>query len=171
VVVNCAEMYERLAAIGEPGLGPTRQFGAGQLGIIIEEYAAIGRELSAVSIASPKWSYDVLVPTQKDFAAAIRTAVRAGEDGDQMNRAYIRLQAYRKALEFGYSSTLVPVIVIGATPEEMPFLQQDLFNAAVVIDLDPKEKVTANTVKNFFKSMVKTAKQFDASQAQQSTVV
>jgi hypothetical protein len=165
VVVNCAEMYERLAAVGEPGLGATRQFGSGQLGIIIEEYAAIGREMNFASISSPKWSYDVLVPTKEAFAAAIRDAVRAGVDGDQTNRAYIRLQAYKKALEFGYSSTIVPVLVVGATAEEMPFLQNDLFNAAVVIDLDPKEKVTSTVVKTFFKSMVKTAKQFDATQS------
>jgi hypothetical protein len=171
VVVACDEVYSRLAAAGETGLGASRQFGAGQLGIILEEYAAVGRELQFTSLAAPRWSYDVIVPTHKDFVAAIRTAIRAGDDGDSLNRAYIRLQAYRKALEVGYSNSLVPVLIVGSTPEEAPFLQKQLFNAAVSIDLDPGEAPTAEVVKSFFKSMVKTAKRYDANQAQASAVV
>jgi hypothetical protein len=171
VVVACDEMYDRLATAGEVGLGPTRQFGAGQLGIILEEYAAIGRELQFTSLASPRWSYDVIVPTHKDFVAAIRTAIRAGGDGDSMNRAFIRLQAYRKALEVGYSTSLVPVLIVGSSPEEAPFLQKQLFNVCVTIDLEPGEAPSAEVVKSFFKSMVKTAKRYDANQVQASAVV
>jgi hypothetical protein len=146
VVVDAGEMYTRLAKAGEPGLGTTRTFGSGQMGLIIEEMAAIGRSLFFSSLASPRWSYDVLVPTTADLALVIRTAIRGGEDGDELNRAYLRMSAYRKALDTGYTTAMIPVLVVGSIPEEVEVFTKKLFNASVLVDLQKSPPPGAEAV-------------------------
>lgn len=157
IEVRCDEMYERLAKAGVPALGDTRQFGSGQIGLILEEYAAIGRELFFASLGAPAWTYDIVVPTFEDFKAAIRKAIRGGEDGDTLNRAYLRMEAYKQAVAKCVSNNIVPVLVTGATEEELPFLTSKLFSVASVVRLK-NEPVTEPDVVSFFKSMSTAAK-------------
>lgn len=163
IEVECDAMYVRLGKAGVQALGDSRQFGSGQIGLILEEYASIGRELFFASLGGPRWVYDTVVPTFEDFVAAIRNGIRAGEDEDLVNRAFIRMEAYKQALAKGCTSNIIPVLVTKATPEEVPFLKTKLFNAAASIKL-PDAPVQEATVKAFFKAMVDAAKRADAQQ-------
>ncbi len=158
VVLDASEMYVRIANAVAPAVGDSRQFSAGKVGMAIDEMAAIGRELSLTSLAAPRWQYDVMVPTFADLVDVIRTAVRASTDGDELNRLYLRSRAYKRALDLGYVSAIVPVMVTGATPEETPMLTDKLFTASTVIDVTSAKGVTRETVLSALKAMVKAAK-------------
>jgi len=163
VIVACDALYERLAKAAEVGLSDSRMFGAGQIGLVIQEMAQVGRELFFSELASPRWTYDSLVPTREDLKEVIRRAIRSSADGDYLNRSYLRMAAYTRALELGHYKSLVPVLITGGTPSEVEFLQNGVFNAAVTLDLDAIQgPITEDDVTAFFRSMVSAMRASDA---------
>ena len=153
VVIDASALYQRLATVGTQGLGDTRQFGSGQVGLIIEELAAIGKELYFTSLAAPNWQYDEVVPTFQDFVAVIRKAIRTSKDGDILNRAFLRMEAFKSALDLGYTKAMVPIMVIGGTLGEREFLANNLFSASVTVTVNSEADVTEEKVSKALKTM------------------
>jgi hypothetical protein len=163
VVVDARALYTRLAHACEGSLGATRLFGAAQIGLVIEELAAVGRELGLSEVGGPKWEYDNYVPTFESLVATIRAAIRRGGDGDDLNRFYIRSQAFKSALKHGYSANIVPVFVTGvASDDEAAYMAKKVFRAGTVFDLDRGEgvlsEINKESVLYSFKELVRIAK-------------
>jgi hypothetical protein len=147
VVVDASALYRRLAGSVTAALGQSRQFGSGQVGLVIEELAAIGKELFFTSLAAPNWQYDEVVSDLEAIVGVIRKAVRTSKDGDVLNLSYLRMEAFKRALDLGYTSAMVPVLVVGVTREELPALMAGLFSASVLVDVSSEEDVTDEKAK------------------------
>lgn len=126
IVADSQSLYARLSGRCEESMGDRRTFGVTQLGILIGELTEVGRELNARNIPIPK-IFDVThCKTQQDVIDTVRNLVR-GVVADALNMSSLSREVVKKALAIRYTKSVVPVVVIGASEEELGPLSKELF--------------------------------------------
>lgn len=126
--INGAEIYERLARRIRPTVGPSRTFGADQLGSLILELRDIGADLGIQSMPSPKLTYLVAVEgdTEEAIEASLvgtcRRLVQEVLDQELLTQ-YLAKQVREAGLAQDRDDDVLPVLILGLDDAEVLVLE------------------------------------------------
>lgn len=136
LAVSALEAYTRMATDVEPTIGREREFAGTQLGHLLRSFEAVGREAGASFLKTPTLKDGVfIVRTFDDLVAGIRNLL-LDQVGPALNRDFIQTQIFKQALDIGFKEAVAPVIVTDASPNEVDFFSNNLFNGVgIVVDL------------------------------------
>lgn len=162
LVVNGAEMYERIVERVAPSMGDKQEFGVGQYSAVIQALREIGGQLNVTSMPSPKWTEPVAVGNRDGLLKHIRSMVESSVGLDLL-ALYISRQILTAALEAGSARNTVPVIVTGLDPGSAAALLTKTFPEGRNVSVDTNNEVnkefvldTFNKIKKQLKSLKKT---------------
>jgi hypothetical protein len=125
--VSALSLYSRLAKEIEPSLGDRRTFGITQLGLLINAVTDVARELGMRNLPPPRLDDVAHCPDTEALIGTIRTILRQAM-GPVLDKAAIEAATVEGAIRIRYTRTVVPVIVMDATAEDLKVLPQALFN-------------------------------------------
>lgn len=161
LVVNGAEMYERIVDRVAPSMGDRQEFGVGQYSVVIQELRSIGGELNVTSMPSPKWSEPVHVGDRGGLLKHVRGMVDSSVGLDLL-ALYIGRQVLAAALKVGSNRNTIPVIVTGLEPGSAATLLTKTFhegrNALVDTTMEKDKEVTKDFVLDAFDKVKKQLK-------------
>lgn len=161
LVVNGAEIYERIAERVSASLGDKKEFGVGQYGIVIQELRAIGGELNVTSMPSPKWTEPVFVGNKEGLLKHIRFMVDSSV-GLDLPALYIGQQILSAAIKNGSNRNTVPVLITGLELASMSGLLVKMFqegrSLAVDTSMEADKKISKEFVLDTFDKIKKQLK-------------
>lgn len=144
--VSADGFYDKICDTVEPSIGDRKTFGISQLSLLIRALSEMGRELNVRSIPTPQIDDLVHVKTREELRIYVRQLIRKTGMGDTLNAAWIQKDTTRRALEIGYSRPVVPVILTGATEEEVATLQATLFSGPSFVVNVTKENCDPDSI-------------------------
>lgn len=157
VVIDAGALYKRFFDIVEPSIGPTRLWTATQTAIMHRLLGEVSKEVKVFLTRALRLPVNVAVPNKEDTLNFIRDNVRK-ELGDDFNAQYLKQEVSREGLKIRYMGTVVPVIVINATPEETIGLGQLFGKGKATIHVSDEDNVTEDFIKASFKNVQKQIK-------------
>ena len=148
-------LYQRLTLEVEATMGHTREWGVGQTAKLHSALMAVMFDLKLSEIPMPSVR-DVgrKLKTHEDVFNHIRSIVRAA-CGDQLNALYLETEVSRRAREIRYTHTTVPVVVLGALPDEVQVLGASYAKGYATVSLKDDEEVNEDLLKKVFKDVNK----------------
>lgn len=136
-------LYQRLADKVEPSLGPTREFGTHQLGILIDELKLImRRELDIRTMKLPEMYESPALKDRIALVAHIRRLIQRAV-GDDLLRLWINKQVNELALGAQFSGKLFPVAIVGLDLREVTGLIP-LFTNAMTVEVGTSDDGEVN---------------------------
>lgn len=152
LVVNGAEIYQRIADRVAPAMGNTKEFGVSHYGIVITELRTIANELNILSMPSPKWSEPVSVATTDGLLNHVRSMVDSSA-GVELTSLYLRRQISNAGLKAGSDAPTVPVLVTGLDPQTAEELLVRTFPEGRFALVNTKETTTKEDVLEAIKNI------------------
>ena len=150
IVVRADAVWERIVANFEDSFGADRLFRTTQFWLMVNAYRAIASELGLPgTIPSDAFVYDAPCPTHDDCLALVRRTIRSWAT-DELNLRAIRTSILDAVIADGLDDKKLPVLVTGATPDEVPVLKT-LFTKAVTHEFATDFEVTTNSVTTIFR--------------------
>lgn len=152
--INASEMYDRLASKVAPTLGPNKEFGPTQLEMLIGALDEIQRELGVRQMIRPSLRNTSAVMTDfKSVSSEIRRILKAVV-GNDLLRLYVDKQVNDIAIKNQFAGVTLPVIVLGAEPDEAAGLSSLFTNTSSVQVGTPADgEVTAEYVLEQFNNI------------------
>lgn len=155
--LSADSFYKKLAEHVEPTLGDRRTFGTSQLATLIRALGEIGRDVGARQVPTPQIFETHHLKGEAAVVNYLREIVRASS-GDSLNLLWIEKEILMEGLKIKYSRSVVPVIVLQATPEEVKELAPNLFSR-VTFTVKIKEAPTKEVVLQRLTEIRQTLKQ------------
>lgn len=136
LVLNADDLYKRLAQPIDAALGTQRTFTATYVPMLLRGMKEVGDELAIREIAAPKFSSET--PILEDSGAVVELVREVVRDssGDDLNRLYLADKLTDQALAVRYKGSVVPVIVLGAGPDEVLGLTPLFAHVGALVSLD-----------------------------------
>lgn len=158
-VLNIAAdgLYQRLAQRIEPALGAKRTFSANENMMLISALREVGIDLKLESLSQPQLM-DVAHPENFDALVDLVRSLVRGSATDELNRVYIEDAVGKEGYAVRYKGTVVPVILTGATAEEIPTLSVSFKRSANTINIDQEVTVDKTYVLDQFQDIMKQLK-------------
>ena len=119
-------LYREIAAQVEPSMGDRRNFTASQLVGFVHALTDHAKSLDFSGQTQPPTFDTVHCPTTDDVVAVVRSLTRTTM-GDELNVRYLQAAVIRAALEKRYTKAVVPVVLVGATEDEIQTLPKLIF--------------------------------------------
>ena len=117
LVLRADAIYHRLMERVEETLGANREFGTMQMGMVIRALSELARDLDIKAFDAPKFIESGTLVNTAAVLAHVRRIVREAV-GDDFNRIFLTREITRKALEMRYTSTVLPVVVLGLESDD-----------------------------------------------------
>jgi hypothetical protein len=119
VVVDAGALTRNLVEIIEPTLGPTRDFGPSQLGILAVGLDSVARKLGVHHMQAVKLSGMAVVRNPAETEAMVRTLIQEAV-GEDLLKLYVRVKTDEGAVaKLWTGGSTLPVLVIGVTEGEI----------------------------------------------------
>lgn len=144
--VGADDFYDKICDTVEPSIGDRGTFGISQLGLLIRALDDLGREMGARNIPIPQIDGVAHTHNRQELRDFVRIIIRKTGVGDQLNAAWIQNETTKKALEIRYNKAVVPVILTGATEDEVATLQTTLFSGTSFVVPVTKENSDLDSV-------------------------
>jgi hypothetical protein len=146
IVARADGAYRRLADMIWPALGDRRQFGASQLGLLVEGLAVLGRDLDVRAIKSPQISEVTVVAGREELVEYVRDIVVAA-DGDRIARRLLEQEIVEEALKIRYNQPVVPVLLLGCQSEAPEIFGAQVYEIHLGVDAPTADSVLADLAK------------------------
>lgn len=148
--ISVETLYDQLATEIEATFGERfgdgqRIFGTTQLIRLFDKLSVLNLEFGMYTLPMPP-AFDVYTcKTHEDTVNVVRNLVRSTV-GDKLNAAFLEREITKMALKIRYSRTVMPVVLTGATKDELNTLPKALFNGrsfTVPVNAENTESATA----------------------------
>jgi len=157
LTVDSQAIYKKMATDVEPTIGAQRQFGGTQANHLIRSLEEVARAAGAEFLAVPRLQEVMTVNDFDEHVRVIRDMIRT-QVGDDLNRRAIEARIIDLALEKRYSEKVIPVVVLGSSPEEA-ILQEKIFTGnGIKVALGPDQIVDKEFVLSTFTQIRKYLK-------------
>lgn len=134
VAVDIQPFWERLTSAVTPTMRRDRMWEPDQFSALLFAFAEVSREMDVQNMASLTYQGSVAVPDHQSLLGKVRDTVRQA-DKDETTALFVRVEALKEAIKVRYSRSILPVVVMGATSDELPRLQALFSGRAVTVDL------------------------------------
>ncbi len=156
LVVAADALYRRLALEVESSMRTDRSYEPTQCARLQAALMTVCTELGITEMPSPKFKDGAILHKFDDVLAYVRRSVRAVA-GDKLNQMYMEKLLTDRAIEIRYQMSVVPVIVTGATKEEVTGLSS-FFNNKTVSTITKNLPTTESIIKVFQQLQTKIKK-------------
>jgi len=119
ITVRAQEVYEEIARMVDPFLGPGRSFVSNTAQAVHAAMAQVCSKLNVSSYVMPAVHNGLgsIYPTVQDLQAELKRLIRAA-NGDDLAVLYTAATVFVKVMASEYDQNTIPVVVLGATEEE-----------------------------------------------------
>lgn len=127
LTVDAAAIYTKMATDLEPTIGAQRQFGGTQVNHLIRSMEEIATVAGAEYLPTPRLLEVSIVKTPEDTVTMVKHLIRT-QIGDDLNRLWLESRIVSEALRLKYGEKVVPVVVLGASRQEILELGKSIFS-------------------------------------------
>jgi hypothetical protein len=146
ITVDASLLYRRIADVMEPSLAASTQRALKQDHIVlaVSVLREVGQELDLVDMLMPKIPEYPLLPTYDALVSFVRSMVR-NTLSDNLNVLYVQKQMIDGGTAQLYSKPTTNVVVLNATPEEIPALARVFTLGYSEVNVDDGEESTVDS--------------------------
>jgi hypothetical protein len=157
LTIDSQALYTRITTDLYPTMGNSKEFTSHQISFIMQTLAKVCTELNVVGYPPLKNLVTTYATTFEGAAGLVKDLIRRSM-GDELNKLYIEHLTTQKAIAERYTNSVVPVVLLNATQDEIPFIAPTLFNGTyltISVDEQGSDKnaviKTFNTIKKVLK--------------------
>lgn len=157
LIVDANALYDRFTKVIEPTMSEGRSWGVAQtfrLNVAIQE---IMHEVGVNEMDRPTPGNPPALPTADDTRKYVKSLIQ-GAVGDNLARLYLAKSVVDRAVEIRYTGVTVPVLVLGATPDEAANLTLNFGKGVTTLKLDDLDEVTEESLSKLLKAAGKKVK-------------